>query len=124
MSKKRAEMRTINAKQTHRNKDEPDDRAEWLMISLTASSSMRDEVFGRDNGFWPSDFSSQFSGLCDLHHIKSLFQFSAATFVKGANPMRSSFQGIVIVASCPKRVTHVPGPDQIPNKSRNHHKYE
>jgi len=48
MSKKRAEMRTIKAKQTHRNKDEPDDRAEWLMISLTASSSMRDEVFGRD----------------------------------------------------------------------------
>src|SRR5262249_8554656 len=48
MSKKRAEMRTINAKQTHRNKDEPDDRAEWLKISLTASISMRDEVFGRD----------------------------------------------------------------------------
>src|SRR5262249_33604666 len=32
----------------HRKKDEPDDRAEWLMISLTASSSRRDEVFGRD----------------------------------------------------------------------------
>jgi hypothetical protein len=48
MSKKRVEMRTINAKQTHRNKDEPDDRAEWLKISLTASISMRDEVFGRD----------------------------------------------------------------------------
>jgi hypothetical protein len=51
MSKKRAEMRTINAKQTHRNKDEPEDGAEWLMISLTASISMRDEVFGRDTGF-------------------------------------------------------------------------
>src|SRR6266508_5175299 len=33
----------------HRNKNEPDDRAEWLMISLTASSSRRDEVFGRDS---------------------------------------------------------------------------
>jgi hypothetical protein len=32
----------------HRNKDEPDDRAEWLMISLTVSISKRDEVFGRD----------------------------------------------------------------------------
>src|SRR5262245_2077011 len=32
----------------HRNKDEPDDQAEWLMISLTASNSTRDEVFGRD----------------------------------------------------------------------------
>jgi hypothetical protein len=32
----------------HRNKDAPDDRAEWLMISLTASISTRDEVFGRD----------------------------------------------------------------------------
>jgi hypothetical protein len=29
--------------------DEPDDRAEWLMIHLTASISRRDEVFGRDN---------------------------------------------------------------------------
>jgi hypothetical protein len=34
----------------HRNKDEPDDRAEWLMISLTASISTRDEVFGRERG--------------------------------------------------------------------------
>ena len=33
----------------HRKKDEPDDRAEWLMISLTASISTRDEVFGTDN---------------------------------------------------------------------------
>jgi len=29
-------------------KDEPDDRAEWLMIHLTASISRRDDVFGRD----------------------------------------------------------------------------
>jgi hypothetical protein len=34
----------------YRKKDEPDDRAEWLMISLTASSSMRDGIFGSDNG--------------------------------------------------------------------------
>jgi hypothetical protein len=34
----------------YRKKDEPDDRAEWLMISLTASSSMRDGGFGSDNG--------------------------------------------------------------------------
>ena len=32
----------------HRKKDEPDDRAEWLMISLTSSISRPDEVFGRD----------------------------------------------------------------------------
>jgi hypothetical protein len=39
----------------HRNKDAPDDRAEWLMISLTASISMRDEVYGRDRPgrIWP-----------------------------------------------------------------------
>jgi hypothetical protein len=30
------------------NEEEPGDGAEWLMISLTASSSRRDEVFGRD----------------------------------------------------------------------------
>jgi hypothetical protein len=41
-------MRTINVKQTIGIKDELDDRAEWLMISLTASISMRDQVFGRD----------------------------------------------------------------------------
>jgi hypothetical protein len=34
----------------YRKKDEPDDRAEWLMISLTARSSMRDGVFWSDNG--------------------------------------------------------------------------
>jgi hypothetical protein len=34
----------------YRKKGEPDDQAEWLMISLTASSSMRDGVFGGDNG--------------------------------------------------------------------------
>jgi hypothetical protein len=34
----------------HRKKDEPEDRAEWLMISLTTSISRRDEVFGRDTG--------------------------------------------------------------------------
>jgi hypothetical protein len=33
----------------HRKKDEPDDRAELLMISLNASISTRDGVFGRDN---------------------------------------------------------------------------
>jgi hypothetical protein len=33
----------------HRKKDEPDDRAEWLMISLSASISTRDGVFGRDS---------------------------------------------------------------------------
>jgi hypothetical protein len=33
----------------HRNKDESDDRAEWLTISLTSSISRPDEVFGRDN---------------------------------------------------------------------------
>jgi hypothetical protein len=32
----------------HQKKDEPDDRSGWLMISLTASSSMRDGFFGRD----------------------------------------------------------------------------
>jgi hypothetical protein len=32
----------------HRKKDEPDDQAEWLMISLTATISRPDEVFGRD----------------------------------------------------------------------------
>jgi hypothetical protein len=32
----------------HRNKDVSDDRAEWLMISLTSSISRSDEVFGRD----------------------------------------------------------------------------
>jgi hypothetical protein len=35
---------------SYRKKDEREDRAEWLMISLTASSSMRDGVFGSDNG--------------------------------------------------------------------------
>jgi hypothetical protein len=30
------------------NEEEPGDGAEWLMISLTASSSRRDEIFGRD----------------------------------------------------------------------------
>jgi hypothetical protein len=35
----------------HRKKDEPDDQAEWLMVSLTASISMQDEVFGRDSFF-------------------------------------------------------------------------
>jgi hypothetical protein len=30
------------------NEEEPGDGAEWLMIFLTASSSRRDEVFGRD----------------------------------------------------------------------------
>jgi hypothetical protein len=30
------------------NEEEPGDGAEWLKISLTASSSRRDEVFGRD----------------------------------------------------------------------------
>ncbi len=48
MSKKRAETRTINVKQIIEKKYEPEDRAEWLLISLTASSSRRDEVFGRD----------------------------------------------------------------------------
>jgi hypothetical protein len=33
----------------HRKKDEPDDQAEWLMISLTTSISRPDEVFGRDS---------------------------------------------------------------------------
>ena len=33
---------------THRNKDESDDQGEWLMISLTSSISMPDEIFGRD----------------------------------------------------------------------------
>jgi hypothetical protein len=32
----------------HRKKDEPDERAEWRMIPLTASKSTRDGVFGRD----------------------------------------------------------------------------
>jgi hypothetical protein len=32
----------------HRKKDEPDNRAEWPMISLTASISTRDWVFVRD----------------------------------------------------------------------------
>ena len=32
----------------HRKKDEPDDRAEGLMISLTSSISMPDEIFGTD----------------------------------------------------------------------------
>jgi hypothetical protein len=32
----------------HRKKDKLDDRAEWLILSLTASISTRDEVFGRD----------------------------------------------------------------------------
>jgi hypothetical protein len=30
------------------NEEEPGDGAEWLKISLTANSSRRDEVFGRD----------------------------------------------------------------------------
>ena len=36
-----------NCEANHRKKDEPDDQAEWLMISLTASNSRRHEVFGR-----------------------------------------------------------------------------
>src|SRR5215510_1230451 len=32
----------------HRKKDEPDDRAKWLMISLTATISRPDEIFGTD----------------------------------------------------------------------------
>jgi hypothetical protein len=32
----------------HRKKDEPDDRAEWLMISLTATISRPDGIFGTD----------------------------------------------------------------------------
>src|SRR5262245_51837772 len=35
----------------HRKKDEPDDQAEWLMISLTAGNSRQDEVFGRDRAY-------------------------------------------------------------------------
>ena len=34
----------------HRKKNEPDDRAEWLMISLTATISRPDEIFGTDRG--------------------------------------------------------------------------
>src|SRR5262252_7403853 len=41
----------------HRKKDEPDDRAGWLMISLTASNSRRDGVFGRDNTHGRHNFS-------------------------------------------------------------------
>jgi hypothetical protein len=37
----------------HGKKDEPDDRAEWLMISLAAGSSRRVEVFGRDRNELP-----------------------------------------------------------------------
>ena len=33
----------------HRNKDAPDDGAEWLMTALTASISRPDEIFGMDN---------------------------------------------------------------------------
>ena len=33
----------------NRKKDEPDDRAEWPMISLTASISMQDEVLTKDS---------------------------------------------------------------------------
>jgi hypothetical protein len=55
----------------HRKKDEPDDQAEWLMISLTASNSRLDEVFGRDNGENISDNKTAISaarsatGGCD-----------------------------------------------------------
>jgi hypothetical protein len=45
-------MRTIDVKQTIGIKDESDDRAEWLLISLTSSISRPDEVFGRDTGFF------------------------------------------------------------------------
>ena len=38
----------------HRKKDEPDDRSEWLMISLTASSSTRD-VFSGETGRFNGD---------------------------------------------------------------------
>jgi hypothetical protein len=38
-------------KANHRKKDEPEDRAEWLMISLTTSISRLDEVFGRDRQY-------------------------------------------------------------------------
>ena len=37
-----------NCVANHQKEDGPDDQAEWLMISLTASMSTRDEVFRRD----------------------------------------------------------------------------
>src|SRR6266511_4351703 len=45
-SRERIRLRT-----SKKRKDESDERAEWLMISLTASSSMRDGVFRRDSRF-------------------------------------------------------------------------
>jgi hypothetical protein len=53
-------------KQTIEKKDEPDDEAEWLMVSLTTSSSSPDEVFGRDRsilGRLSWDFLSLYSPI-------------------------------------------------------------
>ena len=40
-------------------KDELDDGAKWLVISLTASNSMQDEVFGRDKAYVLSSFAAE-----------------------------------------------------------------
>ena len=39
---------------------EPDDQAEWLMISLNANISRRDEFFGRDSGLSSYDLRHYF----------------------------------------------------------------
>jgi hypothetical protein len=58
----------------HRKKDEPDDRAEWLMISLTASMSTRDEVFGTDrrkgNRRSQQNFYRIRQKQSDLHNVR------------------------------------------------------
>jgi|SRR5262245_2753127 len=40
-----------NCVANHQKEDGPDDQAEWLTLSLTASMSTRDEVFGRDSAY-------------------------------------------------------------------------
>jgi hypothetical protein len=49
-----------NCVANHQKEDGPDDQAEWLMLSLTASMSTRDEVFGRDrDGLYESSLSKE-----------------------------------------------------------------
>src|SRR5215831_19643134 len=43
----------------HRKKDEPEDRAEWLMIPLTTSIPRWDEVFDRDSGSKGQKFKAE-----------------------------------------------------------------
>jgi hypothetical protein len=51
MSKKESGNKDHKCEANHRKNDEPDDRAEWRMISLTATISRPDEISGTDSEY-------------------------------------------------------------------------